>query len=79
MFDEAEGYEGGISLCYDVSGTSGSLVLQIGFEQEAQPDVSGCMETSVPSVAPVPADSCSLPLGRSTHTHLAASAGAVHS
>lgn len=79
MFDEAEGHEGGISLCCDVSGTSGSLVLQIGFEQQAQPDVSGFTDTRVPSVASVPADSCSLPVGRSTHAHLAASAGAVHS
>lgn len=45
LFDEAERREGGIRLCYDVSGTSGSLVLQIGFEQQAQPDVSKCIET----------------------------------
>lgn len=45
LFDEAERCEGGISLCCDVLGTSGSLVLQIGFEQQAQPDVSECIET----------------------------------
>ena len=45
LFDEAERHEGGIRLCYDVLGTSGSLVLQIGFEQQAWPDVSECIET----------------------------------
>lgn len=44
LFDEAEKCEAGISLCYGVSGTSGSLVLQVSFEQ-AQPDVSECLET----------------------------------
>lgn len=44
LFDEAERCERRISLCYDMSDTSGSLVLQIGFEQQAQPDVSECIE-----------------------------------
>lgn len=56
LFDKAERREGGISLCYDVSGTSGSLVLQRGFEQQTQPDVSAWGPG-------VPAAGCSLLAG----------------
>lgn len=80
LFDEAARREGGISLCYDVSGTSGSLVLQIGFEQQARPDVSErtetwCSQRGLCASRQLLAASWQ----EHTHTHLAASAGAVRS